>query len=145
MTNGARNRRAGHNFERELAEFFKGLGYSHVVTARSESRSRDDQKVDLMNSREDRNGRFVFNVQAKNTTAHVRYAKVLSEMPTEDGVINIIFHKQTERSDTGRFVPRGKYVIMTMTDFEKLMKLYAKHNIFLTPGLFSSKHEVPQA
>lgn len=135
-TNGKRNRTAGHNFERELAEFFRGLGFSHVVTARSESKSRDDDKIDLMNTQEGKNGRFVFNVQAKNTTGHVKYAKLLAEMPNEDGVINIVMHKQTEKNSSGRFIQKGKYVIMSVEDFEKMIKLYNAKGVTLTPETF---------
>lgn len=137
MTNGKRNRSAGHGWERELTEFFRGLGFPHVVTTRSESRARDNSKVDLMNAEERKNGQFAFNVQAKNATGHLKYAKILSEMPNEDGIINVIFHKQTEKTEGGkRFLPKGKFVIMTMADFERLIKLYNKHGIPLNATTF---------
>lgn len=130
-TSGKRNRRAGHNWERELAESFRKLGFPHVVTSRSESRSRDDQKVDLINRDERKNGQFIFNVQAKNATKHLKYAKLLAELPTEPGIINLIAHKQTERGST-YFVPTGKYVMLTLDDFLKLVKF-----IQTKPGEFN--------
>ena len=122
MTNGRRNRNAGHNWERQLARMFQQVGFPHVVTARSESKSRDDQKVDLINRDEAKHGRFPFNVQAKCTTTSLPYPKVLDEMPTDRGVINVILHKQTGKTETGRFVPRGKYAILHMDDFMFLLK-----------------------
>ncbi len=134
MTPGKRNRNAGSNWERELVKFFRELNFPHVVTTRSESRARDARKIDLMNEQERTNGQFMFNVQAKNATGHLKYAKVLSEMPTEEGVINVVMHKQTEKTETsGRFLPKGKFAIMHMEDFEKLIKLFNKHGIVLTP------------
>jgi hypothetical protein len=134
MNVGKRNRRAGHEFERELAEFFRELGFPHVVTSRSESRSRDDQKVDLINKDERKHGQFVFNVQAKNAIGHVKYAKLISEMPTDPGVINVVFHKQVERVGD-RFLPRGKFVTMEMKDFEAMVKLLQKAYGYLTPEI----------
>lgn len=121
MTNGRRNRRAGHTWERQLAEMFRELGYPHVVTTRSESRSRDAQKIDLMNRNELSNGRFPFNVQAKTTTNHVKYAKLLAEMPATPGVMNIVLHKQTEKVGT-RFQPLDTYAIMLLKDFKQLIR-----------------------
>lgn len=120
MMNGKRNRRAGHGWERQLAELFREIGFPHVVTSRSESRSRDAQKVDLINKDELINGRFPFNVQAKTTTNHVKYAKLLDEMPIIEGVTNIVIHKQTQKTGT-RFLPIGEFVIMKLSDFKQLI------------------------
>lgn len=135
MTPGKRNRTAGSNWERELVKFFRELNFPHVVTTRSESRARDARKIDLMNEEERTNGQFVFNVQAKNATGHLKYAKILSEMPTETGIINLIAHKQTEKTNE-RFLPKGKFVIMHLDDFEKVVQLLNKHNIPLTSRTF---------
>lgn len=121
MTNGKRNRQAGHSLERGLAEVFRSIGFPHVVTTRSESRSRDNQKIDLMNKDERINGRFPYNVQAKNSTAHLKYAKLLSEIPTVPDVMNVIIHKQTEKVGT-RFLPRGQYAILYLKDFLTLIQ-----------------------
>jgi hypothetical protein len=133
MTSGKRNRAAGHTWERELASLFRMLGFPHVVTTRSESRARDNQKVDLINKDERKNGRFVFNVQAKNAVGHIPYGKLLAEMPDEPGVINVIAHKQTERRNT-RFVGTGEFVVMNLNDFLTMVKIATKEG-YLTPEL----------
>jgi hypothetical protein len=135
MTLGKRNRTAGHAWERHLAQIFNVLGYPHVVTTRSESKSRDDDKVDLINKNERRNGQFVFNVQAKNTAGHLPYAKLLAEMPQEEGIVNIIAHKQTKRVNS-RFVTIGQYVTMTLDDFITLITLAARSTA-LTPEIIA--------
>lgn len=120
---GKRNRVQGQKFERDIAKYFRDIGYPHVVTTRSESRSRDNQKVDLINKDEYKNGRFEFNVQLKNTTIRPAYPALLAEMPQIDGVKNIVIHKQTERNDeSGRFLPIGKYTILYLDDFMEMVK-----------------------
>jgi hypothetical protein len=130
MTNGKRNRSAGQGWERELAELFRTLGFPHVVTSRSESKSRDDAKVDLMNKDERRHGPFLFNVQAKNTVGHLPYAKLLSEMPEEQdlGVVNVIIHKQTKRVKD-KFVTQGKFSIMPLEQFLVILQLAMKSGL----------------
>lgn len=130
---GKRNRIAGHGWERDLVKVFRELGYTHVVTTRSESRARDNAKVDLMNTMERKNGQFVFNVQAKNAVGHLPYGKLLAEMPVEDGIINCVLHKQTKRVNS-RFVVTGKYAILDFEDFKTLIRIAVKEGL-LTPEL----------
>lgn len=134
MTNGKRNRAAGQGWERKLAETFRVLGYKHVVTSRSESKSRDDKKVDLMNKDERVNGQFVLNVQAKNAVGHLKYGKILSEMPEEKGVINCIIHKQTKKTNN-RFIQTGEYVMLSLSDFLLLFQAAGNGNILTTKQL----------
>lgn len=110
---GSRNRTAGHNWERDCVALLKEL-YPEVVTSRAESRTRDDQKVDLCYTGE-------LNVQCKNLSQKVDYVKVLGEMPEEEGQINVIFDKQTRKKGT-RFLPAGKYVHLTLDDFMNLIR-----------------------
>jgi hypothetical protein len=118
----SRNRTAGHNFERKIAEQLRDLGYPHVVTSRSESRSRDDQKIDLINKDEAINGRLPYNIQCKNSVRSLKYPKVLSEIPYVPGVINLIIHRQTEKSENGRFITRDDYAILKWGDFRNIIK-----------------------
>lgn len=113
---GKRNRAAGHDFERRVAELFRNIGFLDTVTSRSESKSRDDQGIDLINKDEGTVGRLPYNVQCKNTNAAVNYYQVLGKMPTVPGVINVILHKFTERKNN-TFFPRGHYAILSMHDF----------------------------
>lgn len=121
MPGGKRNRQAGHGFERELAKLFRELGFKHVVTSRSESKSRDDQKIDLINKDEYENGRFPYNVQAKNAVGHLPYGKILAEIPHLPGIINVIIHNQTEKVGE-KFMPRDKFAILKLDDFVSLIQ-----------------------
>jgi hypothetical protein len=131
MTNGKRNRSAGNGWERELAEIFRKLGFPHIVTTRSESRSRDAQKIDLMNKDERTNGRFPYNVQAKNVTGHLKYGKVMAEMATTPNVINVILHKQTEKVGS-RFIVKDRFAILRMDDFIDIVKKLKEYEEMIT-------------
>ena len=74
-----------------------------------------------MNKDEGKVGRLPYNIQAKNEARHLKYAKILSEMPVVAGVMNVILHKQTEKAND-RFVLRDKFAIMKMNDFMALIK-----------------------
>jgi hypothetical protein len=119
--NKVRNSRtAGHNWERECVKLLKDI-YPKVVTSRAESRNRDDQKVDLCYT-----GKL--NVQCKNYSKILKYNEVLSEMPIEEGQINVIFDRQTRKSANGRFMKVGDYVHLSLDDFLKLIEKYENTN-----------------
>lgn len=120
-TNGKRNRGAGNGWERRLAEIFRQIGFPHVVTTRSESRSRDNQKIDLINKDEARNGRLPYDVQAKNVVSHLKYGKVMAEMPVDSPSMPVIIHRQTEKSND-RFVVKNDFAILYLDDFFTLIQ-----------------------
>lgn len=126
MTNGKRNRNAGHSFELEMADALRKAGFPNVVTSRSENRSRDAQKIDLVNKDEAKNGRLPYNVQCKNSVGKLSYQKLLSELPKNEGIINVLLHKQTEKATT-RFITRDKFAILYLNDFFKMVELLDKY------------------
>lgn len=140
----SRNRQSGHSWERTCAQQLREIGFPHVVSSRSESRSRDDQKIDLINKDEGTNGRLPYNIQCKNTCQLVPYHEILTRgkgktvtpkalgtkkiklvepMPTVDGVINVIFHKYTSNKCTsGKFIAQGEYAILKKNDFLEMIE-----------------------
>lgn len=118
---GKRNRTAGNGWEREIAELLRSIGYPHVITTRQGSRLRDSQKIDIMNSDESLHGRFPYNIQAKNIKGHIPYGKVLAELPKDQNITNVVFHKMTEKVNN-RFVCKDKFAILYLDDFIKIMK-----------------------
>ena len=115
---GKRNREAGHNWERVCAAILKKF-FPFIVTSRSESRSRDNYKIDLMNRDEYANGVLDFEFQCKNYSKLLRYDQVLNEMPGKG--MKVVLHKHTERRKN-RFYEIGRYAIMEMDDFIKLLE-----------------------
>lgn len=120
-TNGKRNRTAGHSFECSTVGALKAIGFEHACTSRSESRSRDDQKIDIINKDERKNGRLPYNIQCKNVVGTLKYAKVLSEMPDHGPEINVVLHNQTKRS-VSNFITVGQYAFLKMEDFFQLVQ-----------------------
>lgn len=115
-TNGKRNRAAGHAFELTCVNAMKAAGFKHVVSCRSESRSRDNDGIDLINKHELINGRLPYNVQCKNVKGVLKYHEILERMPDIKGVTNVIFHKMTRKAgDT--FQPVGTFAILDMRVF----------------------------
>ena len=97
------------------------------MTSRSESRSRDNDKVDLINQDEHKNGRLPVNFQCKTTSKGVNYVSLLNQMPME--MFNCILHRYTEKSEKGRFISKGDYAIMKMDDFINLIEqVYVRNN-----------------
>jgi hypothetical protein len=44
------NKRRGSDYERQIAKELRELGYTEVVTSRSESKAMDDAKIDLIDN-----------------------------------------------------------------------------------------------
>jgi hypothetical protein len=107
---GVRNR--GNNYERQLAQEFRELGWHDCVTARAESRNTDSKKIDLCNT-------IPFSVQAKCKNKFGNPTHVLMEMP-QDSNYNIVFTK---------VVSVGEFITMNKNDFYELLKMLKKENI----------------
>jgi|SRR5690554_297076 len=126
----SRNRDAGHKWERDCAKMLREIGYEDVKTSRECNRLRDAQKVDLCNSDEDTNGRLPYNIQCKTLSSSAQYSKLLRELDENNkdkSIINVVFHKMTQKSTSGRFLPVGEYALLNLKDFYKMMKLLLIH------------------
>ena len=120
-----RNRTAGHNLELEIVNAFKKCGFPHAATSRSENRTRDAEKVDIINHNEFRNGRLPYNIQCKNTSGPIPYQKLLEEIESIEGITNVVIHKKTEKVGT-KFMPRGKFAYLHLKDFLQMVETIEK-------------------
>lgn len=111
---GSRNRTAGHNWEREVVNDLKKIGFEDAVSSRYESKRADDAGIDIV-------GTGAFNIQCKNETKRPDYHKLITEMP--DG-INVVLHKYTKKSDKGKFICQGKYAMLDYKVFLDLLDAY---------------------
>jgi len=109
-----RNRTAGHGFERCIINELKLLGFPEAVSARSESRNLDDKGVDICNVKP-------YNIQCKNTVLTPNYHELITNMPQDPEVANIVIHRKTKKANT-RFVTQDDYVLMRKADFYKILK-----------------------
>lgn len=108
-----RNRTAGHNFERCIVNELKQLGFPEAVTARSESRNRDDKGVDICNVKP-------YNIQCKSSLLTPNYHELITSMPQEEDVANIVIHRKTKKAKT-KFITQDDYVLMRKSDFYKIL------------------------
>jgi len=126
---GNRNRTAGHAWERMIAGWLRGMGFKDALCSREASRLRDNQKVDLCNGDEDKNGRLPYNIQAKCLSTTAAYPKLLAELTEcngRDRQINVVFHRQTERTEQKNrtiFKTKDDFAILYLNDFMDMMKM----------------------
>jgi hypothetical protein len=105
-TKGRSARIKGHQFERQMAEWWRDRGWEKCQTSRYESKMLDDKKVDLTNTPP-------FSCQCKAVENLGSIHRVLAEMP-QDSNINLVFHKKNRQ---------GTIVAMTLEDFQELIDM----------------------
>lgn len=79
---GKYNRTRGHNAERKVVKELKELGFSGVTTSRQESKSADDNKIDII----DKNNQLPCFIQIKHTINVPQYFTIREQttVPNED-------------------------------------------------------------
>lgn len=112
------NRNRGHNYERLIAEELRELGFPGVVTSRSESKSMDDKKVDLI----DTENKLFFNPQLKATIKTPDYFGIAKECPLKDKPF-VIFWKKIKTTES-TFRSEGEIVMLPKAFFYDLIKHY---------------------
>ena len=113
------SRTKGHNYETKIAKELRDLGFTEVVTSRSESKSMDDNKVDLI----DKSNKLPCKIQLKATQSIPSYFKIRSESTVNPEEFVIIGSKQEKREVN--IVSVGEAVIMDKSLFYKLIKPYS--------------------
>jgi len=113
------SRDKGHRYEQKIAQELRELGFNGVVTSRSESKSMDDNKVDLI----DKENKLPVKIQLKSTQSIPSYFKIRSESTVDPEEFVIIWSKQEKRDVN--IVSVGEAVIMDKKMFYKLIKPYA--------------------
>ena len=116
---GSYNRNRGHRAEQKVVNELKELGFTGVVSSRSESKSADDNKVDIV----DKDNKLPCYIQIKHTLQTPQYFVIReqSTIPNED--FCIIWDKQ-KKCDKN-IITVGSAVIMDKKLFYKLIKPYA--------------------
>ena len=112
---GAYCRNKGHRYETKIAQELRNLGFTDVVTSRSESKSMDDKKVDLV----DRSGKLPCYIQLKNTVNTPQYHAIKKECPLKDKPFIVIWNKQVKIEKV--FGSAGEVVIMDKDFFYELL------------------------
>jgi hypothetical protein len=116
----SRNRTSGNNYEREIVNELKELGYS-CTTSRNTSRTLDAKGIDVFTDMNDIQGKVLpVYIQCKNSKSAIDVVSFYNnrDLPTDKPTV--IFHKKTKKA-TSRFVSQGEYVYMTKEDFLKIL------------------------
>lgn len=119
--NGAYNKRRGNAYETKIAKELRDLGFSGVVTSRSESKRADDNKVDLV----DTENKLPFFPQLKRTINTPQYFKIREES-TVDPEKFVLFWNKQEAKETN-ICSIGECVILDKNFFYELIKPYAEN------------------
>lgn len=123
---GKQNKQRGNNFERKIAKDLRDLGFTQVVTSRSESKSTDDNKVDIIDK--GKQLPFDMQIQTKKTSSTPSYFGI-REQSTVDNESFVIIWSKTERKGE-KMMTVGNCVMMDLKMFYKLIKPYAnKSNV----------------
>ena len=112
---GAYCRNKGHRYETKIAQELRNLGFTDVVTSRSESKNMDDKKVDLV----DRSCKLPCYIQLKNTVNTPQYHAIKKECPLKDKPFIVIWNKQVKKEKV--FGSAGEVVIMDKDFFYELL------------------------
>ena len=110
-------REKGHAYERKIAKELNELGFN-VVTSRSESKSTDDNKVDLI----DLNKQLPIQIQLKKTSNIPNYFKIRSESTVDPTEFCIIWAKQESRETN--MITVGEIALIDKQMLYKLLKSY---------------------
>lgn len=113
------NRTRGNNYERQIVNELKDLGFLDVVTSRAESRNMDNKGVDVFGHS------LPVYIQAKNYTKYPDSHSLLTSelLPTEKPTV--IFHKKTKKANS-KFMTQGEYVYMNKDLFYEVLKFKNK-------------------
>lgn len=121
MTNGKRNRSAGHGWETEVVRILRDRKiYPKAITTRNGSRVLDALGIDAMNEGEETHGIMDDTVQCKNTIGGVNYHELISGMQKAGRPHPVVFHKRTSRREAN-VVLKGHYCTTTMATYLELM------------------------
>jgi len=113
------NKTRGSSFERYCINKLKELGYDKAVSSRAESKNRDNLGVDICYTEP-------FNIQCKTLSKNIDIYDVITNMPSEESMINMIFYRKTKKAKVN-FVTQGEYAILHLNDFLTIMKILNKY------------------
>jgi hypothetical protein len=113
-----RNRTRGHDFERTIVSELKDIGYTGCVTSRSESKSMDDKKIDII----DTENKLPCYIQAKATMNTPDYFGIEKACPLKDKPFVVFWNKI--KATTSTFRSEGQIVMIPKTFFYDLIKNY---------------------
>ena len=117
---GARNKAKGNEYERKIAKELRDLGFTGVVTSRSESKTVDNNKIDLI----DTENKLPCFIQLKRTVNTPQYFKIREESTVDPEKFCLIWNRQ-EKANVN-FMSVGEVVMVPKSLFYQLIEPYSK-------------------
>lgn len=111
------SKKTGNAYECQIAKELRDLGYTGVVTSRSESKRADDNKIDLI----DTENKLPFYPQLKKTQSTPSYFSIREQCTLKDKPF-VIFWAKREKKEIN-ICTRGEVVILPKEYFYELIKL----------------------
>lgn len=94
-----KSKQKGSNWEYELRDKFKELGYEDCITSRGESKNMDNSKIDIISNS------LPFYCQAKNTTNTPSYFNISDACPYKDKPFVVCWKKSDEQGKAVAIIP----------------------------------------
>jgi len=115
-----RNKTAGDKWELDCMHKIEHIPFGEkasVVTARNESRTADATGKDLCNTGN-------YNFQCKTGERLTNYDHQIRIKMPQDGKINVVLQRKTEKSKGGKFMEKGQYAALPMDHFIELLDFF---------------------
>ena len=116
---GAYSKNKGNRYELKIIKELTELGYDGLKSSRSESKSLDNDKIDIAQDRDAEN-QLPFYVQCKCTKNKPSYQDIIPGCPRKDRPL-VVFHNYQVNKEVN-MGSIGEYVIMTKEYFYELIK-----------------------
>lgn len=109
-----------NNYELKIIKELTQLGWAGLVSSRSESKSLDNDKIDIAETID----KLPFYVQCKKTKNCPSIAEITKACPRKDRPLVIIWNKQINKEVN--MASDGEYVMMTKDFFYELIQSQKK-------------------
>ena len=111
----------GNSYERQIARELRELGFEGIKTSRSESKSTDDNKIDLLD-KASLDSVFAGEIQLKKTKATPSYFTIREQTTWNNDLFCILWNKQINGNINMKSI--GECAIISKNLFYKLIKNY---------------------
>ena len=117
---GAYSKRKGNTYELKIIKELIALGYDGLKSSRSESRSLDNDKIDIAQDPNATN-ELPFYVQCKCTKNTPQISELINNCPRKDKPLIIFWNKQINKEVN--MASAGEYVIIDKKSFYELIDI----------------------
>lgn len=116
---GAYSKNKGNRYELKIIKELTELGYDGLKSSRSESKSLDNDKIDIAQDRDAEN-QLSFYVQCKCTKNTPNVQEILKECPRKDKPLVVVWNKQINKEVN--MASAGEFVMLEKSFFYELIK-----------------------